>query len=137
MLNVIFGKKGEGKTKRIIEMANQSVEKTKGSMIFIDDDNRYMFDIKHQIRFIDVSKYTIDSPKMFYGFLSGLVAQDYDLEIIFIDGFLKIVQYELDRLEEFFDHVEGLSNKFNIHIIISVSGNIADMPSFLKKYILE
>ena len=39
---------------------------------------------------------------MFFGFLSGLVAQDYDLEIIYIDGFLKIVQYDLDKLEEFF-----------------------------------
>ena len=137
MLNVIFGKKGEGKTKRIIALANENVDKIKGSSIYIDDDSRYMFDIKHQIRFIDVSKYDIDSPKMFFGFLSGLVAQDYDLEVIYIDGFLKIVQYDLDKLEEFFTHVEELSKKFSLNIVISVSGNKTGMPDYLEKYILK
>ncbi|MHB1314897.1 MAG: hypothetical protein ACYCX2_05340 [Christensenellales bacterium] len=137
MLNVIFGKKGEGKTKRIIAMANENVDKIKGSSIYIDDDSRYMFDIKHQIRFIDVSKYDIDSPKMFFGFLSGLAAQDYDLEVIYIDGFLKIVRYDLDKLDEFFTHVEELSNKFNLNIVISVSGNADGMPAYLGKYILK
>ena len=63
LLNVIFGKKGEGKTKRIIAMANENVDKIKGNSIYIDDDSRYMFDIKHQIRFIDVSKYDIEQPQ--------------------------------------------------------------------------
>lgn len=137
LLNVIFGKKGEGKTKRIIAMANDNVDKIKGSSIYIDDDSRYMFDIKHQIRFIDASKYSIDSPKMFFGFLSGLVAQDYDIEVIYIDGFLKIVQYDLEKLEEFFTHTEDLSRKFNLNIVISVSGNAQEMPAYLEKYIVK
>ncbi|MGI6176080.1 MAG: hypothetical protein ACOYJC_08005 [Christensenellales bacterium] len=135
MLKVIFGSKGEGKTKRIIEMANSGVESAKGNTIFIDDDARYMFDIKHQIRFIDASEYDIDSPKMFYGFLCGLVAQDYDLEKIYIDGFLKIVRYELADLQEYFEHVEKMADKFSLEVVISVSGNT--IPDFIKKYVLK
>lgn len=135
MLKVIFGSKGEGKTKRIIALANEGVEQAKGNIIYIDDDSRYMFDIKHQIRFIDASEYTIDSPKMFYGFISGLIAQDYDLEKIYIDGFLKIVCYDLDKLEEFFSHMEQLIEKFGVDIIISVSGS--SRPAYLDKYVLE
>lgn len=56
MIQIIFGKRGSGKTKRIIDMANASVGEQKGSVLFIDDDSRYMYDLKHQIRFIDASR---------------------------------------------------------------------------------
>ena len=42
MIQIIFGKRGSGKTKRIIDMANASVGEQKGSVLFIDDDSRYM-----------------------------------------------------------------------------------------------
>ena len=93
MIRVIFGEKGAGKTKRIIDMANESIKTAKGSIVFIDDDNQYMFELKHSIRFVDASEFHIDGPKMFYGFLSGIAAQDFDLEYLFIDGFLKIVHH--------------------------------------------
>ena len=38
MIQVIFGKKGSGKTKRILDMANASVKEAKGNVLFIDDD---------------------------------------------------------------------------------------------------
>ena len=135
MIQVIFGKKGSGKTKRIIDMANESVNEQHGNTIFIDDNNRYVYDIKHQIRFIDASEYSIDSPKMFYGFLCGLAAQDFDLDLVFIDGFLKIVKYDLDKLEELFEHMEQLSAKHGIRFVLSVSGT-EGAPEFLKPLIV-
>ncbi len=65
LIRVIFGEKGAGKTKQIIDMANEMVKESTGSMVFVDDDSRYMFDLKHEIRFVDASEYGIDSPKMF------------------------------------------------------------------------
>ena len=38
VIQVIFGKKGSGKTKRILDMANASVKEAKGNVLFIDDD---------------------------------------------------------------------------------------------------
>ncbi|MGI6168571.1 MAG: hypothetical protein ACOYI4_02485 [Christensenellales bacterium] len=134
MLKVIFGKKGEGKTKRIIGMANSGVDTLNGNAIFIDDDSRYMFDVSRQIRFIDASEYHIDSPKMFYGFLCGLAAQDYDLERIYIDGFLKIVHYPLEDLQEFFESANNMAEKFNLDIIISVCGD--NTPDFIQQYVI-
>ena len=136
MIRVIFGEKGAGKTKQIIDMANEMVKESTGSMVFVDDDSRYMFDLKHEIRFVDASEYGIDSPKMFYGFVCGLAAQDYDLEAVFIDGFLKIVKYPLDALEELFTHLDAFSKKFDVNITISVSGNPAKTPEFIKKYLV-
>jgi hypothetical protein len=134
LIRVIFGGKGAGKTKRIIDMANEMVKESTGSMVFVDDDNRYMFDLKHEIRFVDASDYGIDSPKMFYGFVCGLGAQDYDLEAVFVDGFLKIVKHPLSELEGLFDDLETFSNKFNVRLTISVSGD--QTPEFIKKYLV-
>ena len=55
MIQVIFGKKGSGKTKRILDMANASVKEAKGNVLFIDDDKSYTLSLKPQIRFIDAS----------------------------------------------------------------------------------
>ena len=136
MIRVIFGEKGAGKTKRIIDMANESIKTAKGSIVFIDDDNQYMFELKNSIRFVDASEFHIDGPKMFYGFLSGIAAQDFDLEYLFIDGFLKIVHHPLDTREGRFTELEKFSDRTDVKLIISISGNAADAPEFIKPYMV-
>ncbi len=136
MIRVIFGEKGAGKTKRIIDLANDAIQKAKGSIVFIDDDSQYMYEIKREIRFIDASRFDIDGPKMFYGFLCGLAAQDYDLEYLFIDGFLKIVRHDLITLEGLFEHLKKFAEACNLDITISISGNPGNMPAFLQAYVV-
>ena len=84
MIQIICGEKGTGKTKTIISLANGISEKAKGSMVFIDDDNSYMYDLGYSIRFINVTDYALIDPDMFLGFLCGLCASDFDLEYVFI-----------------------------------------------------
>ncbi|OQB23972.1 MAG: hypothetical protein BWY11_01467 [Firmicutes bacterium ADurb.Bin182] len=136
MIRVIFGEKGTGKTKRIIEMANEALKTAKGSIVFLDDDNKYMFDLKHEIRFVNASEYEIDGPKMFFGFLNGMAAQDFDLEYIFIDGFLKIVHHDLSTLEGLFDNLNKFSKRCDVNVIISISGNPGSVPEFIKPYLV-
>lgn len=134
MIRVIFGQKGAGKTKRIIDMANESLKTAKGSVVFIDDDNQYMFDLKNTIRFVDASEYHIDGPKMFFGFISGIAAQDFDLEYLFIDGFCKIVHHPVETLEALFAEMAAFSERTDIKIIVSISGSGTQPPEFLKQY---
>lgn len=84
LIKVIFGETGAGKTKRIIDIANETLKTANGSIVFIDNDSQYMFGLKHDIRFVDASEYHIDSPKMFFGFVSGIAAQDFDLEYLLL-----------------------------------------------------
>lgn len=136
MIGVIFGEKGAGKTKRIISIANETLHTAKGSIVFIDDDNQYMFELKHSIRFIDASEYHIDSPKMFFGFISGIAAQDFDLEYLFIDGFLKIARHPLDTLAELFTELDAFAKRCDIKLYISITGDAATAPDFMKQYII-
>ena len=135
MIQVIFGEKGAGKTKKILDMANESTHTAKGSIVFVAEDGQYMFGLKRDIRFVDASSFHIDGPKMFYGFLCGLAAQDFDLENIYIDGFLKIVRHPLETLESMFAELDAFSKRSGINIIISVSGEPCCIPEFLKQYI--
>lgn len=136
MIQVIFGETGAGKTKRIIDIANETLKTANGSIVFIDNDNQYMFGLKHDIRFVDASEFHIDSPKMFFGFISGIAAQDFDLEYIFIDGFMKIVHHPLDTLEELFKGMDEFANRCNVKLILSITGSEESAPEFLKPYIM-
>ena len=91
MIQIIAGKKGSGKTKRIIDMTNTAVKEAKHDVVFIDDDNRYMFDINHKVRFINAGEYGVKSAEMFLGFLCGMLAQNFDVGLIFIDAFLTLL----------------------------------------------
>ena len=136
MIQVIHGKKGSGKTKRILDLANEAIKEHKGDVIFIDDDNRYMFDLRHEVRFVNAGEYGSDSPEMFFGFLCGMLAQNFDISVIFIDAFLKLVKADVEKTQDFFSRLEKLSLAHNVDFILSVSCDDAVAPEFIKKYFI-
>lgn len=136
MIQIIFGKKGSGKTKRIIDMTNTSVKDAKHDVVFIDDDNRYMFDINHKVRFINAGEYGVKSAEMFLGFLCGMLAQNFDVGLIFIDAFLKLVKGDINETEWLFQRLEGLCQKHNVDFVLSVSEDADKLPEFMKGYLI-
>ena len=50
MVQILPGEKGEGKTKILIDLANESVSTSDGDVIYIDDDKRHIYDLNHKIR---------------------------------------------------------------------------------------
>ncbi len=137
MIEIICGEKGTGKTKRIISLANSISDKAKGSMVFIDDDNSYMYDLGYSIRFINVTDYAVNDPDMFLGFLCGLCASDFDLEYVFVDRFERVIRAELGELTVFFAQLEALAKQHSLHIILSVSKGEEDLPDFMQPYSME
>ena len=135
MIQLIFGEKGSGKTKKILEIANQAAEDAKGSVVFIDEDERYMFDLNLSVRFINATEYALSGPKMFYGFLCGISASDHDLECIVIDSFMHLVHHDLASLKEMFEQMEAFSETHSIKLVISLSCTPEQLPPYLKSYI--
>ncbi|NLI55079.1 MAG: hypothetical protein GX417_12285 [Clostridiales bacterium] len=136
MIGVIFGEKGTGKTKQILELANKSVQTAKGNTVFIDDDTSYIYDLSRKARFINASDYGITTPKMLYGFLCGLAASDFDLETVYIDGLLSIVGHQIDSLEGLFDDLKTFATKNTLNIILSITGSKETVPAYMKEYLL-
>ena len=136
MIQVIYGKKGSGKTKRLLDMANDALKVEHGDIVFVDDDKRYMYDLRHEIRFVDASEYSVKSADMFLGFLSGMMSQNFDVTAIFIDAFMKMVNADVSTLGDFFAQLDTLAEKRNLRFVISLSGDPDTMPEFMKKYVI-
>ena len=134
MIQIIFGKKGSGKTKRILDMANASVNEAKGNVLFVDDDRRYTLSLKPQVRFIDASEYAVKGVEPFYGFLAGILAGNYDISVVYIDAFLKLVNATEEQLIAFFTKLERLVESANSDIVISYSEDTANVPECIRKY---
>ena len=109
MVKVIFGKKGMGKTKILIEEANKLAVESAGDIVFIDDSNQRMYDLKHKVRFINVSEFPIVGAEGFLGFVCGMISQDYDIDAIFIDGLTYIVKQKIETLDSFFEKINQQS----------------------------
>ncbi len=135
MIKVIYGPKGMGKTKILIEEANKMVKNAKGSVVFIDDSEQLIYDLKHQVRFVNVSEFPAMGSEGFSGFIFGILSQNYDIEGIFIDRLNFITKVSVSELENFFKNLSTIDKNFNVNFLITLHGDEADMPEFLKQYI--
>ncbi|MBE5756681.1 MAG: hypothetical protein E7342_02660 [Clostridiales bacterium] len=134
-MKIIYGSKGTGKTKIVIDEANALVEKAKGHIVFITDTKRYSYDINYNIRLINVSDFGICCESCLLGFIKGIVAGNADNEYIFIDGILRIIDKPLAELENFFNALDELSNKYGVNFILTCSADLEALPEFIKKHL--
>lgn len=135
MIHVFCGKKGSGKTKKIIQHANATVAHCYGSVYFMNCDNSYMYELDHSIRFINTSDYDIVGAYRLLGFLDGLAASNFDLKVIYIDGFLKHMDRDLEKLEDLFTQLAAFSDKLKIEIYLSISKERSEIPPFICNFI--
>ena len=134
MIQIIFGKKGSGKTKRILDMANASVKEAKGNVLFVDDDRSYTLSLKPQVRFINASEYAVKGADAFYGFVAGILAGNYDISVVYMDAFLKLSNEGEEELVDFFAKVERLVAGAQCDIVISYSEDAANVPESIRQY---
>ncbi len=136
MIQVIAGKKGSGKTKRLIDLTNTTARDAEHDVIFLDDDNRYMFDVDHKVRFINAEDYHIHNADMFIGFLCGMLSSNFDIGTVFIDAFLKLCHTELDDTEEIVRTLADLGSRHQVDFVLSLSADPEELPDFLKQYLI-
>ena len=115
MVKLLVGHKGSGKTKQMIDLANNLVENSKGSIIFINKNQRLMYDLKYRIRVICI------------GFLYGIISSDHDIETIFIDSILKHADFKMSDLPEFIDRLKDISKNYGMDFVVSVSAEQEEM----------
>lgn len=135
MIKIIYGAKGTGKTKQMIDAANAAVEKAKGHMIFITDTKRYMYDLEREVRFIDVTDYDVAGETALCGFIKGVIAGNHDNEYVYIDGAMRIAGKGVSELAEFFYMLDRVADKNGITLTVSVSAAKEELPDFIAKYI--
>ena len=135
MIKVIYGAKGTGKTKMMIDAANAAVKEAKGHLIYITDSKRYMYDLEREVRFIDTSEYDIAGEGALCGFVKGVIAGNNDNEYVFIDGVVRIAGKPVSELAAFFYMLDKVAKSNGVTVTVSVSATEEELPDFVSKYI--
>ena len=132
MVTLLIGKKGTGKTKKLIDRANAAVAASSGNVVVIEKGAKLTYDVTHKARLIDTEQYNITGYDMLYGFISGICAGNYDVTDILVDSTFKIAPEGVEGIEEFITKVDALSKESDAHITFLVSSDEAELPSGLK-----
>ena len=135
MVKLLIGRKGSGKTKQMIDLANQSLEQRDGSIVFINKDNRLMLDLKYRIRVVCMEEYPhITNIDEYIGFVYGVISSDHDIQVIFIDSILKHADVQIEHLEEFLSRLSKISEMYGPDFVVSLSAEQAEIGEFIKQY---
>ena len=133
MVQILAGEKGEGKTKKMIGMANDASKEANGSIVFVDDDSSHMYDLHYSVRFVDTPRFIMEDPQIFKGFVCGILSQNSDIEKIYIDGLNHIVdRIEDDDFVSFIQDLEGISKDHNMDMIMIISRKQDMLPEAVK-----
>ncbi len=138
MIRLVAADRGEGKTTKLIELANEQLKQAKGHIVFIDQNDSHIYALKHEIRYINISDFPIDVSTEFFGFICGILSRDSDIEVIYVDGLLK--QAHIDSLEHSTALIEKLkkfTDRFNVKFVFSASCERKDIPDSLTEYLLD
>lgn len=121
MIQIFCAKRGAGKSKKLIELANERSLMAKGDSVYIDDDARRMMQLKGKIRFVDTNELGVVDCESFYGLLCGVVSQNYDLENVYVDALSNIVNKNISESINLFKKLKEFSQKYNLNLYINSS----------------
>ena len=132
MVTLIIGKKGSGKTKKLIALANEAVAKSSGNVVVIEKGNGLTYDVTHKARLVDTDVYGVKGYEMLLGFISGICAGNYDVTNIFVDSTFKIAPEGVKGIEDFVTKLHDLAEESGAQITLLVSSDEAELPTGLK-----
>ena len=131
MVKLIIGKKGTGKTKKLINLANQAVENSNGNVVVIEKGSKLTYDVTHKSRLIDTDQFYISGYDAFFGFLSGLCAGNYDMTDVLVDSTFKIGGQNIEEFASFIEKVNTLAAKAETQFTFLVSAEESELPESL------
>ncbi len=129
MVSLIIGNKGSGKTKKLIGLINEAVEKSDGTVVCIEKSPLLTYEVTHRARLIETERYGVEGTEAFYGMISGILAQDHDITEMFIDATFKIVGRDYDKFADFIEKVAKLSDITETNIVFTVSEDLEKLPA--------
>ncbi len=135
MIQVFCARRGAGKTKRLIELANEHSNKAKGDSVYIDDDARRMMQLRGRIRFINTNELGVIDCDSFYGLLCGVISQNYDVENIYIDALSSIVN-SISESTSLFRKLKEFSQRYNLNLYINLNCECTDeLPDCIREHV--
>jgi hypothetical protein len=133
MINLIPGKKGTGKTKILVDAIKEAAEKSTGNVVCIERSMKLTYDIPHKVRLVDAEEYGITSYDAFYGFVAGMLAGNYDIQEIYVDGILRIGGRDYEAFGATIEKLAMLAK--DIKLVLTVSADAEELPAKVRAFI--
>ena len=128
MIKLIIGKKGSGKTKKLVDLVNEATSKSLGNVVCIEKGDTLTFSVTHKARLIDADSYGISGYGEYYGLVSGIKAGNNDVTHIFGDATLRIGTRNYDELIAFLERVSKIED---VEFLFTVSADKDELPKKL------
>ena len=135
MVELIVGKEGKGKTKQLLEKVNSEIKTASGNIVFLDRNDKHMFELNNKVRLINVSEYEFTNSSEFIGFVCGILSQDHDIEQMYIDAVLKVAKTDKNELTAVVKRLAAIGQKFNVKFTASVTLDASDLEDEIREYI--
>ena len=134
MIKLITGRKGSGKTKILIDQINDAVKETNGSVVCVEKGSNVRYSISRKVRWCDTEYYNISGYDTFYGFIAGLLASNYDITHIYIDGILRIAERDYEQLGALLEKLDKLTGE-DVTVVFTVSADADELSDNVKQFI--
>ena len=138
MVNFLAGAKGDGKSRKIIEMANANVKVTDGHLVFITHNRKHMHDLHRDVRFVETEKGLLANYREFIGFVLGILSQNSDITHIYVDGINSII-CNIDEVEPTGEDLAKLKNRLDelsktedVGFSLTLHCNKSNVPEAIK-----
>ena len=115
-------------------MYKRQTKTSAGNIVVIEKSMKLTTEINHKARLLDVDEYDISGAQMFYGFVAGVLAGNYDITELFVDGLLKVVDHNMDEAAKVLAEIDKITAN-NVEVVVTVSANADDLPPEIKKYL--
>ena len=103
MVQIIAGKKGKGKTKHLLDMANAAIKGANGTVVYLDKSAQHMYELNNRIRLI-----------------------------MYLDSFLKLSALEGADITETYETLKKISDKYHVTFVLSISMDADELPECAK-----
>ena len=134
MIKLIVGTKGSGKTKTMIDLINEATKTATGNVVVIEKSMQLTTSINHAARLVDVDEYKINGAEMLYGLVAGVLAGNYDITEMFIDGILKVCGHDLEAAGRVLNAINAIAGD-SVNVTVTVSADVNSLPESIKKFL--
>lgn len=134
MIKLITGKKGTGKTKILIDQINESVKSSNGSVVCVEKGSTVRYSISRKARWCDTEYYKVEGYDAFYGFVAGLLASNYDITDVYVDGIFKIGGRDYEAFGKMLEKIDALTGD-DVSVVFTVSADAEELSENVKQFI--
>lgn len=128
MVKILVGQKGSGKTKKMIDLANEEVESAKGNIIFVNKNAKLTYDLDYKIRVVCMEEFKhVTNENEYIGFIFGIISADNDIETIYLDGVMRHADFSIQIIPCFIDKLKVVSKEYGMDFVVSISAELEEL----------